>query len=195
MTAFSDYVDLRTAVIDQLGDRDIAKRFDRITKLAEAQLNNKLRMSEQITNTTVTFASGSAPLPADFLEVIGLYDSLGREYVQHSPQKTALTNAQTYFSEQGGNLISPNLSGDYDLQYYAVLSTLTASMTQSNWLLQKYPDVYFYAVLAEASRSAGQVEPAAMAMQMRDMAIRDAVADDTSRRFSRVRVRVGGPTP
>lgn len=195
MTAFADYLDLRTAVIDDVGRPDLARKFDRITKLAEAWLNTKLRFSDQITDDTVTFSSGSAALPADCLQVIGLYDSNGYEYVQQPAQSVKTTASRGFYSEQGGNLVSATITGTLTLQYYAKLSTLTASMATSNWLLQKYPSVYLYAVGAEAAKAAKDLELASGMMQLRDLALSEATADDTARRYARARVRVEGPTP
>ena len=195
MTAFADYLDLRTAVLEEVKRPDIADVFDRLTRLAEARLNRALRTVDQITDATATFSSGVSPLPSDLSEVIGLYDSYGREYVQQPPQATQTIGQSGYFSVYGGNLVSAQLSGDYVLQYYAAVPTLTTSLTTSNWLLQKYPAVYLYAVGLEAAKYLREVELAQAMQALLGMEIEEAMGADRSMRYARARVRVQGVTP
>ena len=195
MTAFADYLDLRTAVIEDVKRPDIADKFDRITKLAESWLNNNVRMADQITETTVTFSSGTASLPADFREAIGLYNSSGLEYVQQPATQTEVVGAKSFYSIQGSNLVSQALDGDYTFQYYAKISTITTSMTTSNWLLQKYPSLYLYAVGVEAAKSIRDMDAVAALTTLRNGAFEDARTDDETYRYSRARVRVQGATP
>lgn len=195
MTAFADYLDLRTAVLEDVGRTDIADKFDRITRLAEAYLNNKLRLSDQITSATVTFTSGVGVLPSGYREAIGLYDSNGLEYIEQPTQAVKPTGTSAYYSIQGSNIVSNALTGDLTFEYFTEISTITASMTTSNWLLQKYPSIYLYAVGAEAAKSVKDVDLAVEMIGLRDQAINEAMGDDEDRRFSRARVRVQGCTP
>ena len=43
MTAFTDFLDLQTAVIEQVARPDIADVMPRLVKLAEAGINRRLR--------------------------------------------------------------------------------------------------------------------------------------------------------
>lgn len=192
MTAFADYLDLRTAVIETVRDDSITDVFDRLTKLAESRLNRVLRCRDQITTTTVVVSGGTGALPADFQELIGVYDSNGYEYVAQPSQAVRVDN-DSFYTIEGSNLVADDRT--YTIQYYAALSTLTASATTSNWLLQKYPEVYLYSVAVEAAKYLRDTEAGPILAQMRDEAIRDARADDERQRYSRMRVRVGGVTP
>ena len=178
--AFADYLDLRTAVIEQTGRVDITDVFDRLTKLAEARLGRTLRMAQQVSETTVTFSDGSATLPNDFQEVIGLYDANGREINQLTRQDLAGDQSR---------------DGDYTLQYYAKIPSLTTGLTSTNWLLEAYPDVYLYSVAYEAARHARDTETAAVMKQLERECIMDARTNDYRIRYSRSRVRVRGVTP
>ena len=190
MTVFADLLDLRTAVIEQVGRPDIADVFPRFVAMAESRLNRSLRLREQISNATITVASGVGSLPADFGEMIGLFAANGYEYVQQSPQ-----HMDGYvYSIQNGNIVSPLISGDVTAKYYATIPALSA-MTDSNWLLERYPDIYLYSVAFEAAKHGGDKETAGDMRGLMDEAIATAKADDEAARYSRARVRVAGCTP
>ncbi len=194
--AFTDYLDLRTAVLEQVGDTSLTDVFDRLTQLAEARFNREFRLSQQITSTTLSIASGTATLPTDLVEIIGLYDTNGYEYVAQPSQNARITTDHRHFyTIENGSLNTVGPDGDKTLQYYAKVPTLTASLTTTNWLLSTYPAVYLYGVAFEAAK---YLRDAEMSGQMRALMmdeITDAIADDNNKRFSRARVRVQGYTP
>lgn len=195
MTAFADYLDLRTAVLEEVKRPDIADVFDRLTRFAEARFNREIRTVNQITDATVTFASGLALLPADFAQPIGLYDGSGCEYVQRPSQSLKPIGQRGYYAIQGGNLISPHIVGDAAFQYYATIPTLTTGMTASNWLLQKYPSVYHYGVGYEAAKHIRDTELAAGLRGLLEGELTDLRSDDHGIRYARARVRVQGVVP
>jgi hypothetical protein len=191
--AFSDYIDLRTAVIEEVGTADISDVFDRLTKLAEARLNRKLRSRYQITSTPMIVASGSDSLPSDFLEVVGVFDPQGRELLARPHQFTAQTYQSGQYSITGTEVLTAD--GTYTLQYYAALPTLTGSMTTSNWLLANYPAVYLYAVTVEALKHLRRAEDAAVVESVLRDEMGELETDDFSARYARGAVRVQGGTP
>lgn len=190
--AFADYLDLRTAVIETVRDDSITDVFDRLTKLAEARFNRELRCRDQITTTTIAVSGGTGSLPADFREMIGVYDGNGHEFAAQPSQAVRPTN-YSFYAIEGGNLVADDRT--YTVQYYAAIPTLTTSPTTTNWLLTKYPEVYLYGVSVEAAKHLRDTEAGPILAAMRDEAIRDARADDVRQRYSRMRVRVGGVTP
>lgn len=179
--AFADYLDLRTAVIEQVGAVEIADVFDRLTKLAEVYLTRNLRMSQQLQETTLTVSGGVANLPDDFAETFGVYDAQGREINQKTLQDLQ--------DDQGSG------DGDYTFQYYAKIPTLTTSPTTSNWLLEAHPDVYLYSVSHEAAKYLRDAQATEVFRGLREDAVFEARAVDTRTRYSRTRVRVKGCTP
>lgn len=189
--AFSDYLDLRTAVVEMVGDAGIADVFDRLTKLAEARFNRDLRTRFQVSQVTLTVSGGVAALPGDFAEAIGVYDAQGREYIGQTLQMQRA--GRSYYSLDGSLLRGPD--GDVTLEYYAKIPTLTDRMEASNWLLEQYPDAYLYGVSVEAAKYRRDVDGARALEAMREMAVSDIRADDSRARYSRARVRVKGPTP
>lgn len=192
--AFADFLDLQTAVIEQVGRPDIADVMPRLVKLAEAGLNRRLRCADQMTTAPVTVSAGSAALPADFLEAIGLFDAAGGELIQQPIHMLKDGASRGHYAIEGGNLIC-NADADYSLAYYASLPTLTASMTATNWLLAKFPAAYLYAVGYEAAKYARDVEGAQAAKGLFEMEIADVQAADASARYARARVVLPGVTP
>ena len=190
--AFTDYLDLRTAVIEVVRDDTITDVFDRLTKLAESRFNREIRCRDQVTTTTIAVSGGTGALPSDFQELIGVYDTNGREYVAQTSQYTRPTN-YSFYTIEGSNLVADDRT--YTVQYYASVPTLTASATTTNWLLTKYPEVYLYGVAVEAAKHLRDAEMVPVLTGYRDAAIKEARADDDRQRFSRMRVRVAGVTP
>jgi len=192
--AFTDFIDLQTAVIEQVGRPDIADVMPRLVLLTEARLNRELRTRDQVTETTLTVASGTVALPADFMEAIGMFDADGGEYVQQPIQMMKDGHDRGFYAISGATIIC-NTDGAKRFSYYAKIPTLTASMTASNWLLQKFPGVYLYGVTFEATKHMRDIEGAQAAKALFDMELKEAAADDFSARYSRARIRLPGVTP
>ena len=189
---FTDYLDLRTAVIDRVGSAErLAPVFDQLVKLAEIRLNRELRMADQITKLTLTISGGKGYLPSNLVEFIGIYTPSGRELV-------AGTDAQQEGSEQVFTVNSFYIEGPdgtYTLKYYAGLDSLSLSMSATNWLLETAPDVYFWALCEEASKWLKNVEEALLYARLRAEAIDALTGNDNRIRFGNARVRVRGVTP
>jgi len=195
MAVFADYADLRVAVMDHVKDPSVMDVMDRLTKMAESDLSRELKTREQITSATVTIASGTAALPSDFVEVIGLFDAIGYEYIQASIPSVQHNDTRTFYAISGTDIEAQGPDGDRTLKYYAALPTITTSATTTNWLLARFPKVYLYGVAAEAFTFLEDETKAARALGLRNAAIEDARRADGRARYSRARVRVGGVTP
>ena len=196
MTAYADFLDLRTEVVEYIGDPSIVDVFPRLVALAETALNRALRCREQISSSTLTFSSGSASLPSDFLEAIGLYDSSGYEYVQQPPQSLQFTSGtSTFYAVLASSIIMTGADGDRTLQYYAKIPSVGDSMDDSNWLLQKHPALYMWAVSLEAAKWKKDAALIQSIQPMLSAELGAVRAQDDAERYSRGRVRVAGPTP
>lgn len=192
--AFADLLDLQTAVIERVKNVGIADVFPQLVKLAEADFNRKLRCREQMTTTSVTIASGVADLPADFQELVGVYDGAGREYINQPVQALRPVQNRGFYAIEGAK-IKAAADEALTLQYYASIPTISTGMTATNWLLARHPSLYLYAVAMQA------------AVYLRDDALVSALsgpldlefgavdAADASSRYARARVRVAGVTP
>ena len=191
--AFADYVDLRAAVVEQVGNADISDVLDRLTLLAEAQFNRQFRTTRQVTRVTLTFSAGIASLPDDFLSVVALTDSVGRSYVQQSSHSIRAVSG-SYYAIEGGQIRSEGISGDLAFVYYAKIPTITAA-PNTNWLLDEYPGAYLYAVSCEAAKYLKDVEAAQAYGDLRNVEIAEAIGDDQFRAYSSAESRAAGATP
>ena len=194
MTAFADFIDLQTAVVEHVRNPSIADVFPRLVKLAEVGFNRRLRCREQISTATVTISGGSGALPTDMAEIIGVYDAAGVEYIAQPLQAVKVSQGRGYYAISGGNIVTRN-DEDLTVEYYAKVPTITDSLTDSNWLLQKHPGLYLYGVGMEAAKYLRDVETAQATSALLDMEYTAAAAQDDQDRYSRARVRVSGVTP
>lgn len=194
MTAFADFLDLQTAVVEHVGNPTIVDVFPRLVKLAEVTFNRRLRCREQISTAQLTLVSGSAALPVDFQEIIAVYDNGGVEYIQQPIQVLKEPQTRGYYGISGGNLVA-KIDETLNVDYYAKIPTITDSLTDTNWLLQKHPGLYLYAVGAEAAKWLRDAELAQATLALADMEFMAAAAEDAQQRYSRVRVRTQGVTP
>lgn len=194
MTAFADFLDLQTAVVEHVGNPSIADVFPRLVKLAEVTMNRRLRCREQVTTASVVVTGGVGALPSDFQEIIGVYDGAGIEYIAQPLQVLKEAQSRGFYAISGSNIVTKN-DETLTLEYYAKVPTITDSLTDTNWLLQKHPGVYLYAVGAEAAKYLKDVELAQATLALADLEFAAAAAEDAQQRYSRARVRVMGVTP
>lgn len=194
MTAFADFIDLQTAVVEHVRNPSIADVFPRLVKLAEVTFNRRLRCREQITTSALTITSGAAALPSDYAALLGVFDASGVELIQQPVQVLQEAQPRGYYALSGSNVIAKN-DEVLSLIYYAKVPTITDSLTDSNWLLQKHPGVYLYGVGLEAAKYLRDAETAQATMPFLDMEIDAANGQDAQERYGRVRVRVQGVTP
>jgi hypothetical protein len=194
VSVFADFIDLQTAVVETVARPDITDVMPRLVKQAESDFNRKLRLAEQIDLENVVIASGVGALPADFQELVGVYDTAGYEYIAQPPQMIRIDQTRGYFSIIGTNIHAP-VDETLIVQYYGSIPTISGSATATNWLLARYPKLYLYAVSVEAAKHVRDAETAQALMPLL-MEEYDAVrADDEGRRYARARVRLPGVTP
>ena len=196
MSALLDYLDLRFAVTDHVGNRNISDVMPRLVQMAESSLNKKLRCRQQITADTLTFTDGVADLPDDFAEMSSVYGLNGRK-MRASILGDARRSGSEYakYSIDSSKIYIYGFSGDRDIEYYAKLPTLTTSASASNWLLQEAPDVYLYAVGLEAAKFLKDVDLTQATKTLLDDALQSLAIDDERARWANSVVRVQGPTP
>lgn len=194
MTAFADLLDLQTAVVERVKNPGITDVFPQLVRLAESGFDRKLRCAEQVTTDTVTIASGTAALPTDLQEIIGVYDAAGTEYIAQPLQVLKQVQTRGYFAISGANIVAKN-DEDLTIEYYASLPTISGAMTDTNWLLARHPNLYLYGVLLEAAKYLRDADLAASLAPILDMEYQAVAGSDMAYRYSRARVRVAGVTP
>lgn len=175
MGALLDWLDLRFAVSDIVGTREISDVIKRLTLTAETKLNTKLRTQWQIKGFAPAWVGNEAPLPADYLE---------------------LACSDNRISAVNGTLSRrPYCTVPGDVEYYAALPTLTASLTTSNWLLDRFPQAYLYAVAEKAAVHLTNAELALAMGAALEAELHQIRTADERGRWGNHSVRVGGLTP
>lgn len=215
--AFQDYLELRTAVLEEVGRANLVDRFDRFVQMAEADMNRALRTRHQIVQTTVTFVDGYADIPGDMLAPIALYRADGFELGAVTMAQTGQIPLQRRDSYvvAGTELIGPS-EGELVFQYYAQISSITQqaanattaanisggvaagtypSGSGSNWVLHQYPEAYLYGAMSKAERSLRNLDAAQTADALFKEQLGAITLDDARARYSRARVTIAGVTP
>ncbi|TBY60147.1 hypothetical protein E0H46_31745 [Rhizobium leguminosarum bv. viciae] len=196
MVAFADYLDLRVAVAEHVGNRNISDVMPRLVQMAESTLNQKLRHRDQITSDTLTFTAGVSPLPADFLEMINVFGLYGAAMRAGSLADVNRSGSEySRYAIDGSDILIYGVSGDRDITYFAKIPTLTTSVSTTNWLLASYPSVYLYAVGLEAAKFLRDMELAQATQGLLAQAINDMKIDDDRARWSNATVRIQMVTP
>jgi hypothetical protein len=160
--AITTYAELQTAIADWLNRADLDQKIPEFITLAESTLNDVLRASDMVTNSTVALTSGRATLPTDALELVyaQVADTPTEPLEQVTPQQlTMLRRTRTrnaanprFFAIIGREMaVTPTpASGSLDIDYYQRIPALSDSNT-SNWLLADAPHVYLYTSLLHAT--------------------------------------------
>jgi hypothetical protein len=196
MAAFADALDLKTAVGDHVGNRSISDVWPRLVQMAETTLNQKLRTVWQETPLSLTFADGESDLPADFLEMIDAYGLCGYQMRASMRADSRLKGTSyTRYSIGSGKIYIRGFTGNRDILYYAALPTLSASLSASNWLLERNGNVYLYAVGLEAAKFLKDVDLAQATKALLDGEMMSLKIDDDRMRWGGAVVRVQGMTP
>lgn len=175
MDALRDYIDLRFAVSDLVGSREISDVMKRLTLMAETKLNSRLRTQWQVTDFTPVWTGNEAPLPADFLELVCSDNRL-------SAINGVLTRA-------------PYRTWPDGIEYYAALPTLTTSLTTTNWLLERFSQTYLYAVAEKAAIHLTNAELAMAMGQALEAELKQVRVADDRARWGNKSVQVRGLTP
>lgn len=199
-SAIPDYASLLLDAGEYSGRNDIANIFPRLVGLAESKINRDLRTADQMTLTTIDLVDGEGFLPDGYLEIISFVDP--RRYGLNAISGRQLYNMfQSYggvsygYRIEGNRIIlSPASDGEASLLYYSKIEGLTEDNT-SNWLLEKAPDVYLYAVLEQVAILEQNPEKASAAAGLRMEAIRGLQINDERARWANSRFVVRGPTP
>lgn len=196
MVAFADYLDLRVAVAEAVGNRNISDVMPRLVQMAESTLNQKLRHRSQITSSTLTFASGVSPLPADFLEMINVFGLYGTAMRAGSIADVNRSGSEySRYAINGTDILIYGVDGDRDITYFAKIPTITTSVSSTNWLLSGYPSVYLHAAAFEAAKFLRDAELAQAEQALLTQALNDMKVDDERARWSNTTVRIQMVTP
>jgi len=156
--SITSYDTLITAITTTLQDSTLTAEAAQYIQFAEAELSRRLHVHETETSTTFTAAS-SVALPTDYKGVISIklddyapLKQLSLDDFQTRFAEDTNTGIPEYYAIAGSNILlgPPPESAYTGTIYYWQTLTALAEGNQSNWLLLKHPDLYFYASLIHA---------------------------------------------
>ena len=163
MALITDYATLKTEVAAYYGNRtDIAAKVAGFIQLAEAEINDFLRINPMQAVTTLTAASSVLTLPAGAVKAQTI-----RQTATNKPkiQWTDFATIERYLSEisetgdpewaaevDGTIYLAPAPTNGvtFRVSYLAGVASLSDSAT-TNWLLLRRPDIYLWGALEQAS--------------------------------------------
>lgn len=159
LAGIGTYDDLVAAVDGWLDRDDLSELVPSFVSLAESRLNRLLRVPAMETRATITATDEAVDLPSDLLRIRSVYvsgtpnralnpvsiDALPSTYSGAAgiPQSYAISGSTIY--------LAPPPASDTDLviTYWEKIPAL-GNVTQTNWLITRHPDVYFYGTLLAA---------------------------------------------
>ncbi len=160
--ALTTYDELKDSVADFLNRSDLTSVIPDFIKMAETDMNRKMRHWRMENRATASVSGRFSVLPTDFLETIRLHletDQRPIELVSYLEMQTLRENANdtvgkptTYSITQGEIELFPTPDTTYDIElyYYAKIPSLSASQTTNN-ILTNFPDAYLYGSLIHSS--------------------------------------------
>ncbi|MGY2052410.1 phage adaptor protein [Methylobacterium sp. JK268] len=197
LPSITDYSSLVTNLSDYLARNDLEDYYPTFIELAEKRLNSALKaLGMQSTNALAPGADGNCALPTDYVEWVSVVwtpssggRSLGLRYAE--PNAPEVTNRfrpngpPQFYTIAGGKLQpQPPRAGSYALTYYQRIPPLTAAAT-TNWLIGTAPQVYLYAVLAEAYAFQKDEEKASLWTKAAEERLAQFMAESSSGKVGR----------
>lgn len=185
------------AWLSREGDSSYLNLFDLLVQLTETRIRKLLRTRrmQAVAEITLTANSLTAPLPEDFAGVRGAptlrleQGTFTLDHISRSiPDRTQLSRdpgQPQKFHIYGSNLIClprPDIDYIVDLPYYQNLLDIGEDR-QFNWVLQKYPDIYFNGVMWYAYLYLGDFDRAGAWKDKFFLALRDLRRIDKHDRF------------
>lgn len=169
---------LKTAVATRLARSNMSALIPDFVGIAHDQMmlgdpetnTPPLRISDMLTEETLTPSGGSATLPATYLETKRLFvDSSGTPALQFRPPEDwyslafeDASGSPQYFTIEGTSLkIAPRGGSNLTLLYYSRLAALSAD-ADTNAIFTRGPHAYLFGALAQAYDHIRQYDRAQM---------------------------------
>ena len=169
--ALTTYTELKTSIANWLDRSDLTTEIaDDFIKLAEADLNSKLRVRSMIAQVNITVNAETADLPTDFLQIRNFYILSGQTktpLVYTTPSSmdttsgTSTTGKPTTFTILGDTLrFSPKPDATYTavMNYFKKFPALSSTVS-TNFILENHPAIYLYGSLFHAANFLGGINP------------------------------------
>lgn len=166
MATLASYADLQDTIAAWLGQTNFASARSDVQAnipiwiaLFEATANRRLRVRQMEATTTLTTASGSVALPADYLDYRRLTWKGSRnqdlQYIEPSALQflfpTNPTDTPEYFTIESGNIVTRPIDDTANILEFVYLQKITALSSGTNWLFSAHPDLYLRGSMIEAA--------------------------------------------
>jgi len=199
MSQVTDYTTL-AAAIDTWDER--THDSDELIGLAEAEFRLYLGPNfAKETSTTLTFASGSAALPAGYVRALALthsvYGTLGQRSIGavRSRRIADASGIPDIFAITGSTVeTAPSYTGDLTFDYEGTLAGLT-STNATNWLITNAPQAYLSMCLSMAKAKFEDYQSAAVLRSQAISTLNDLGIQSMVGQLSRASVTIPGATP
>ena len=197
-TSYADFREKARLLIegDEIGNTFNTGTLDVIIGLAENRVYRELRVSTMVDTATLTITNNLAPLPADLVELKALWQDRDEPIEIVSLERVNRLGANGgdvyYAAHDGENLrFAYEASGTVTAEYYARPTAMADETTWANQTtLARYPEVFLYAAVAEASPLLGEDARMPMWEQKYAMALAQAKSDDRWRVFGSGPIRI-----
>lgn len=163
--AVDTYTNLKAEIADWLNRQDLTSQIPTFVRLLEAQCERTLKTREMLALDTDTTVGGEITLPDDFLGVHELYvdTANGPKSMEYAPlgeiqraklQRSDVAGEPRLYHVLASTIVlapEPDAEYDYTLSYYQKIPALTTTTQETNWLLDRHPDLYLYGSLLQAA--------------------------------------------
>lgn len=162
--AITTYTELQTAVAGWLHRTDLTARIPEFIALAESEINTdmRLRLMESDESLTLSAAATTVALPARYSEPIRLdvviagQDNRTLTYLTPQQMEIQATTGSAcepdFWTINGANIQFPAPADQQYSLLFRMLADFDIATTSTNALLTKYPGIYLYGALIQASK-------------------------------------------
>jgi len=160
--SLSTFDELKADIADFLNRDDLDTVIPKFIKLAEADMNRKLRHWRMERRSNAVLDTRYTSLPQDFIDAVRLQITAPGgvqrlELISNSElmDKRALTDTagkpRFYVINDGTIEVYPAPDQDYDLEMVYISSLPDLETNSTNWLLTYHPDCYLYGALLHSA--------------------------------------------
>ena len=205
--SISNFSELKSSIADFLNRDDLTSVIPTFIKLAEADMNRKIRHWRMEKRATATLNTQYTAFPNDFIEGIRLMLTGTTEFrlelitlselMDKRSENNASGTPRFYALVDSSFEVYPTPDQDYTLEmlYYERIDALSDSNT-TNWALTYHPDAYLYGALAHSAPYLGEDARSQVWAQLYQNAISGTNMEDQQAKSSgsghRMRIRSFG---
>lgn len=154
-----NYAEVQAAIASYAQRSDLTSIIPTFIEFSESRFNRQLRIAEMEKTSTTSAVSEFTQLPTDFQSMRYVTGVQGRPLQYQMPERLAQQAAEGWVPNPGMYTVqdlqirvlpAPTALAPMTLQvvYYASIPPLATNGT--NWMSEKYPDVYVTAAMVEA---------------------------------------------